>query len=163
MSLEGKGWVQIVPAALYDPPVFAQVLSLLSARPAQPGDPAFKHAYGDFEIANGQFNFSKIKLAGDSLALGGVGTVGFAGQQYGRLNLDFLTKMSRQGFMRPLAPLGDDMIRVQVLGTVDRPIATVQPRIKFLDELFAPFMQAPAPPPRRDVPQPAGRPTGPRP
>jgi hypothetical protein len=162
----GQGWVQIMPAALYELPVFAQMFSTLAGRPPQPGDAAFTYAYGDFEIHEGLFDFSKIELVGDALSLVGRGTVGYAGPRASELKLDFYSMMTnRVPFLGPLVSvLGDRWIRVEVYGTVSQPRAMIQPRIGLLDNLFSEFMQDTSAGRRRrtpPVPMPTAVPGGP--
>jgi len=140
----GAGWIQITPAALYELPVFAQMFTVLSFRPAQPGDAAFKYAYGDFTIHDDMFEFSKIELWGDALSLVGRGNVGYAGTRASSLELDFYSMANnRIPFLGPLVKaVSDRWIRVQIFGTVAQPVARIQPRIPYLNDTFASFMQA---------------------
>lgn len=140
----GAGWIQITPAALYELPVFAQMFTVLSFRPAQPGDAAFKYAYGDFTIHDEMFEFTKIELWGDAISLVGRGNVGYAGTKTSSLELDFYSMANnRIPFLGPLVKaVSDRWIRVQVFGTVAQPVARVQPRIPYLNDAFAGFMQA---------------------
>ncbi|SFI82060.1 hypothetical protein [Planctomicrobium piriforme] len=140
----GQGWIQVTPAALYELPVFAQMMTLLSFRPAQAGDAAFNYAYGDFTIHDEMFDFSNIELVGDSLKFGGRGTVGYAGTKAGALELDFYSKANNRIPIigRVMSAVSDHWIRVQVFGTAGNPVARIQPRIPYLDDAFAGFMQA---------------------
>lgn len=140
----GAGWIQITPAALYELPVFAQMFTVLSFRPAQPGDAAFKYAYGDFTIRDEMFEFTKIELWGDAISLVGRGNVGYAGTKASSLELDFYSMANnRIPFLGPLVKaVSDRWIRVQVFGTVSQPVARVQPRIPYLNDAFSGFMQA---------------------
>jgi hypothetical protein len=140
----GQGWVQITPAALLEAPVFAQIFNVLSFRPTRPNDAMFKYAYGDFTIHDNVFDFSKIELWGDAISLVGQGTVGFAGDRYSALNLDFYSMANnRVPFFGPLVKaVSDRWIRVQVFGTTSQPIARIQNRIPYLNDAFAGFMQA---------------------
>lgn|GEM_PF-2023788 len=141
----GQGWIQITPAALYELPVFAQMFTILSFRPAQPGDAAFNYAYSDFTIHDEVFDFSNIELVGDAIRLGGRGTVGYAGEKVGALQLNFYSKANNRIPLvgRLLSAVSDNWIRVQVYGNLpNNPIATIEPRIPYLDDAFSGFMQA---------------------
>lgn len=143
-STTGTGWIQITPAALYELPVFAQMFTVLSFRPAQPGDAAFKYAYGDFTIHDEMFEFTKIELWGDAISLVGRGNVGYSGTKASALELDFYSMANnRIPFLGPLVKtLSDRWIRVQVFGTISQPVARMQPRIPYLNDTFGSFMQA---------------------
>jgi len=140
----GQGWIQITPAALYELPVFAQMFTVLSFRPAQPGDAAFKYAYGDFTIHDEMFEFTKIELWGDAISLVGRGNVGYSGSKASSLELDFYSMANnRIPFLGPLVKaVSDRWIRVQIFGTISQPVARVQPRIPYLNDAFAGFMQS---------------------
>jgi hypothetical protein len=161
LETTGQGWIQITPAALYELPIFAQMLTLLSFRPAQPGDAAFNYAYGDFTIHDGLFDFSKIELVGDAIGLGGRGNIGFAGPKMSKLEMDFYSMANnRIPFFGPLVrAVSDRWIRVQVFGTVSQPVARIQQRIPYLDDAFSGFMQAfETGQPRRTPPRPVRSP-----
>ncbi len=137
-STTGQGWIQITPAALYELPVFAQMMTILSFRPAQPGDAAFNYAYADFTIHDEVFDFGNIELVGDYLKFGGRGSVGFAGSKAGSLELDFNSKASRR-----IPLFGQGWVWVQVFGTTSNPVAKIQPTIpNVLDDAFSNFRQA---------------------
>jgi len=163
-STTGQGWVQITPAALYELPVFAQMMTILSFRPAQPGDAAFDYAYADFTIHDEVFDFGNIELVGDALNFGGRGTVGYAGSKTGALSLDFNSRANRR--LPLIGQLAGGWVWVQVLGSLQSgPIAKIQPTIPYLDDAFANFRQAvdsgqrqPRTPPRLGRPPTAGQP-----
>ncbi|WP_417849093.1 hypothetical protein [Thalassoglobus sp.] len=141
-AMVGKGWVQIVPAAIMDLPAFAQMFSLINFRPV--GDTAFNYSYGEFDIQNELLDFSRIELRGDALNLIGKGFVGFAGGGQSLINLSFDSRPNTSvRILRPLTKiLGNNWIRVQVMGTVSEPVAVVQPRIGPLDDAFREFTEA---------------------
>ncbi len=139
-STTGQGWIQITPAALYELPVFAQMMTILSFRPAQPGDAAFNYAYADFTIHDEVFDFGNIELVGDALNFGGRGFVGFAGAKSGSLELDFNSRANRR--IPILGQFAGGWVWVQVFGTVNNPVAKVQPTIPYLDDAFSNFRQA---------------------
>ncbi|WP_437228349.1 hypothetical protein SH661x_000860 [Planctomicrobium sp. SH661] len=143
-STTGQGWIQITPAALYELPVFAQMFTVLSFRPAKPGDAAFKYAYGDFTIRDEMFEFTKIELWGDALSLVGRGNVGYAGSKASALELDFYsTANNRIPFFGPFVKaVSDRWIRVYVFGTISQPVAEIKARVPYLNDAFAGFMQS---------------------
>lgn len=128
-KINGEGQVRISPAALYELPVITQVLQALVFNP--PDRTAFKYAFLDFGIANEEFRFKEIDLVGDSLTLRGQGTMKFDG----RLNLDFYSRMPRNGLLRlPVPVVGnlvggaldrvtEDWVRVEVRGRTNLPQA----------------------------------------
>ena len=136
----GKGWVQITPAALYELPVFAQLLAL---RPISKKT-AFNYAYGDFTVHDGLFDFSLVEMYGETLGIAGKGYVGYAGPRQSQIEFDFYSKAdSRIPFVKPLIDqFGSNWIRIQALGTIAQPRLLTQPRIGPLDEAFRGFMQA---------------------
>ncbi|TWT49066.1 hypothetical protein KOR42_39830 [Thalassoglobus neptunius] len=141
-ATKGKGWVNISPAAIYELPAFAQVFSLLNFRPV--GNTAFDYAYAEFDINNGKYDFSYIELNGDALGLTGRGSVGYAAGTASLVNLQFASKLNNQVpiLRNIIQPLGNKWIRVQVNGTVAKPVATTQPGIGPLDDLIRQFGNA---------------------
>jgi len=139
-STIGQGWIQITPAALYELPVFAQMMTILSFRPAQQGDAAFNYAYADFTIHDEVFDFGNIELVGDALNFGGRGSVGFAGTKTGSLELDFNSRANRR--IPIFGQFAGGWVWVQVFGTVGNPVAKIQPTIPYLDDAFSNFRQA---------------------
>lgn len=141
-AIEGKGWINIVPAAIMELPAFAQMFALINFQPV--GDTAFNYAYADFEIRNGRFEFSKIELRGDALGLIGKGVVGFAAGAQSLINLTFDSRTNNRlpVIGRLIEGLGSNWIRVQVTGTVDQPVPIIQPRIGPLDDAFREFQDA---------------------
>lgn len=157
-SVTGQGRIQITPAALYELPVFAQMMSILSFRPAQPGDAAFKYAYAEFTIHDEVFDFGNIELVGDALKFGGQGTVGYTGAKSGVMELDFYSKANKR--IPLIGPLVSGWVRVQVFGTTTSPVARIQPRIPTLDATFSSFMQSvESGQPYRSLPRPILPPT----
>lgn len=132
----GEGWVNITPAQLFDLPVFAQMFSLIQFR--KPEETAFNYGFGEFTLHDGLVDFSTINLRGESLNLGGLGYVGYAGPNNSKLALDFYT----HGQRRILQPLTDRWMRIQVVGTVSNPVPLVQGRIPVLNDALEGFMRA---------------------
>lgn len=141
-SVQGKGWINIVPAAIMDLPAFAQMFALINFRPV--GNTAFNYAYGDFGINKGRFEFSRIELRGDALGLIGKGIVGFAAGSQSLINLTFDSRTNNRVPVigKLIDGLGSNWIRVQVTGTVERPVPVIQPRIGPLDDAFREFTDA---------------------
>ena len=162
----GEGWVQISPAALYELPVFAQLFALPSFKPIR--ETAFSYALGDFTMHDGLFDFSAIELTGDAGDLVGRGTVEFAEELPGRLNLDFYSRADDQllGGITNVPFIGrvfNNWVQVRVDGTLDdprvvtmpgNPIRSVQGILEDLDTVTRPIIPPGLRPPAR---QPAPR------
>ncbi|WP_437204617.1 hypothetical protein [Planctomicrobium sp. SH664] len=141
-ATSGTGWVQIMPAALYELPVFAQMFAMPTFRGAS--NTAFTYADGEFTLRDGKFDFSKIQLWGDLLGLVGKGEVFYAGPNQSQLRFDFYSKANNQTpLLKPLINyLSRDWIWVQVTGTVQNPSPVIQPRIGLLDAAVKDLMGA---------------------
>ncbi len=141
-AMTGKGWVNIVPAAIMELPAFAQMFAVMNFRPV--GNTAFNYAYGDFDIKNGLLDFSRIELRGDALGLIGKGNVGFASGGLSLINLTFDSRANNR--LPVLGPIiqrfGNNWIRVKVVGPVKNPEAIIQTRIGPLDDAFREFTDA---------------------
>jgi hypothetical protein len=152
-SVQGRGQLQISPAALYELPVMVQVFSALSKLNfAVPNRNAFDYALLTFDVHDRSFWFNPIDLVGESLALRGRGQVGFGGD----VVLDFFSRPPRS--RRPSFPLSDlllsgatQWVGVQVRGTTERPQTMVRSTIK-LDESMRQFLSAFQPRPGAPTP-----------
>ncbi|MDA1230925.1 MAG: hypothetical protein O2856_09135, partial [Planctomycetota bacterium] len=77
-NLKGSGQMLIYPAALYEVPVVLEMLNALSTLQfAVPNRAAFDYALMSFKIKDEAFDFERIDLSGNTLALRGRGEVGF--------------------------------------------------------------------------------------
>jgi hypothetical protein len=142
---KGNGWVQVSPAQLYDLPVMVKILQLFKL--TAPDSEAFEYAYGEFGIAEGVFDFSRIELLGKTLSLLGKGWVGFAGSAAQTLNIDLYTRVTSPLSKVPLVgfvadQIGKNWVGIHVVGTVSSPQAVVQGRIPLLDDTLKGFMGA---------------------
>jgi hypothetical protein len=138
-SIQGKGWVNIVPAAIMDLPAFTQMFALINFRPVR--NTAFNYAFGEFGINKGRFEFSRIELRGDALGLDGKGVVGFSAGSQSLIDLTFDSRTNNQVPVigKIIDGLGSKWIRVQVTGTVENPKPEIKTRIGPLDDIFREF------------------------
>lgn len=158
MGLAGRGQLQISPAAVYELPVIAQILKVLSF--TLPDPTAFKYVLVDYEIDRGRFVFNRIDLVGDAISLRGRGTARFDG----RLNLDFYSMLPRNQIPIPvintvLGQVTQGWVGVAVRGTLSAPMATVRP-VPELDNALKQFLNAFEGAGR--MPEPPARPQAPR-
>ncbi|MFV0444870.1 MAG: hypothetical protein ACK5Q5_14960 [Planctomycetaceae bacterium] len=142
-ALRGQGWVQIMPAQLYELPVLNRVLSSFDLR--QPNRTAFNYAFGEFEIHDGYFDFKQIDLVGEALRLVGYGTVAYADGLNEQLNIEF----GRSKFRNQIPIIGQvfsavttNSIGVRVNGTVSQPIINVQPKLGIVDDTLRKMLDA---------------------
>jgi len=138
-DVTGRGQLLIHPAALYELPVFVQILKAFSFAP--PNNTAFTYALSNFSVGNRQFDFHEIDLIGDALSLRGRGTARFDGA----LHLMFYSRPAgawQRSIFRDLANgFGQGWIGVQVTGTVQQPRATTT-GLPQMDDAFRKFLDA---------------------
>ena len=79
----GEGKMIIAPAALYDSPMFTQLLQMIQFQ--SPQRAAFDQATANFTVADSRFDFNSIEMLGESLNMRGRGYVRFDGA----MQLDF--------------------------------------------------------------------------
>ena len=128
-QLEGEGKLVIAPAALYDSPLFVQMLSLLKLQ--TPERTAFERADLNFAVGSSRFDLNRIDLQGDSLSMRGRGYVRFDGG----MKLDFGV------YPRQFLPNPYRWSAVNVTGTVGDPkVQSVQ--LPELDSTFRQFLNA---------------------
>jgi len=141
LGVEGVGYVDITQAQLYELPVLIKVFALPNFR--SPDDKAFKYAYADFRIRQGQFDFTKIQLVGDTISLVGRGNVGFAGEQDRRVHFDFYTDArNRVPIIEPIIQrVASRWVWVRVDGTIDNHKAVMQARVPILDDVLKGLMK----------------------
>ena len=140
LGVEGVGYVDITQAQLYELPVLIKVFSMPNFRSQE--DKAFKYAYADFQIRQGEFDFTGIQLVGDAISLVGRGKVGFAGEQDGRISFDFYTDArNRVPVLEPIIQrVASRWVWVRVDGTIDNYKAVIQPRVPILDDVIKGLM-----------------------
>lgn len=139
-TIEGGGWVHVLPAELYELPLLARIFSEIRFEPPRARGnerPAFNYASGYFTIKDGQFDFYDIRLIGSVINLVGWGQVGFEEANSGQLNLHFLTEYRNRipglDFIpilnetgRLLNVLGKHWLHVSVNGTLQHPRARTE-------------------------------------
>jgi hypothetical protein len=131
-TLQGHGQVQLREADIYELPVMARLLRVLSLR--QPDDAAFTSSDIDFRINGEQVYFDRIDFSGDVVRLKGQGWMDLGRQ----LNLDFYALVGREELQLPvlktiLAQASRSILQIQVLGTVDQP-QVIRKALPELDE-----------------------------
>jgi hypothetical protein len=138
-DVTGRGQLLIHPAALYELPVFVQILKAFSFAP--PNNTAFNYALTSFSVGNRQFDFHEIDLIGDAISLRGRGIARFDGV----LRLMFYSRPAgvwQRSIFRDLANgFGQGWIGVQVTGTVQQPRATTT-GLPQMDDAFRKFLDA---------------------
>lgn len=120
-DVQGRGQLQVSPAALYELPLVVKLLNTLPFTPPNRAA-AFDYARLDFRIARQRFAFDAIDLVGDSLSLRGRGTVGFDQS----VNLDFYSQQPRSQLAIPVVRLivgeaAKGLVAIYVRGRLDQP------------------------------------------
>lgn len=156
-DMKGSGQLEISPAALYELPVMLEVLKAFTS--LNPGSrTAFDYAMLTFDVRNEQFQFNRVDLVGESMALRGRGSVGFGGD----LLLDFYSRpaSSRPRIRNLLSNLlvngATQWAKVEVRGTTSRPQATLLPTAQLDDsvrQFLGAFNPVPGNVPRMAVPR----------
>ncbi len=117
--LRGTGSGTLSGANLYELPWAAQLLGLLSIKPAE--DAAFTDGAAEFALFGWDVNFTRLQLWGDLVALDGGGTVSETGQ----LDLTFNTRVSPHSIVsRVISPLRDQrytLWTIEVDGSINDP------------------------------------------
>jgi hypothetical protein len=142
--LEGRGQLQISPAALYELPVFLQIFQLPQFQPVERS--AFRYANFFFRLKNERFLFDSIDLVGNTIGLRGRGSIRFDGA----LALDFYSMQPRNPIAIPglreivgvVNQMSQGWLAVEVRGTMSVPVARVVPFPVFdaaMKEFLAPF------------------------
>ena len=142
--LNGRGQMQISPAALYELPVIVSIFKILKFLP--PDKTAFDYAMVNFDVGNSQFSLRQIDLVGNAMSLRGRGVVRFDG----KLDLEFFSSMGRNQIAIPIVQqlVGEatkDWVGVEVHGTTSDPVPTVK-AVPRLDEALKRFLGAFEPP-----------------
>lgn len=121
-AVQGRGQLQISPAALYELPIFVQMFRLpqLGANDRT----AFTYADLNYDVAESRFNFRRIDLVGAAMSMRGRGYVRFDGP----MNLEFYTMAPRNQVRFPILNevvglLSRGWMGVHVTGTVGNPHA----------------------------------------
>jgi hypothetical protein len=131
--IDGRGQLQIAPAALYELPVMVAIFNVLKS----PDKTAFNRAFVQFEIGGSQFLLKQISLTGNSMNFRGDGYVRFDRKLY----LDLYSTVARNqrtGVPVLSSLLGETMdgwVGVEVRGTVDHPQVEFKPAPKIDDAI----------------------------
>jgi hypothetical protein len=138
-DVTGMGQLRIHPAALYELPVFVQILKAFSFAPQN--STAFNYAMTNFSVGKREVYFHEIDLMGDAISLRGRGSARFDGA----LNLRFYSRPASAWQRSPFRDLansfGQGWIGVQVKGTVQQPHATTT-GLPQMDDAFRKFLDA---------------------
>jgi hypothetical protein len=131
-TLQGSGQVRLREADVYQLPVMARLLSVLSLR--DPDNTAFTSSDIDFRVNGEQIYLDRIDFSGDVLSLKGKGWMDLSRQ----INLDFYALVGREEFQLPLvkallAEASKSILLIQVVGTVDQP-QVIRKALPELDE-----------------------------
>ena len=131
-QIQGRGKLQIAPAALYQLPLFVQMFRAL--RLDSPDRAAFERADLVFNIENSRFNFEGIDLVGNAISLKGRGHVRFDGA----MQLDFYSMLARNQVRFPIVheiakKLSRGWVGVKVTGTIGAPQTSIIPVPEFDD------------------------------
>ncbi len=133
-QMQGRGRLQIAPAALYQLPLFVQMFRAL--RLDSPDRTAFERADLIFNIGNSRFNFETIDLVGNAISLRGRGHVRFDGA----MQLDFFSMLARSQIRFPMiheiaSKLSRGWVGVKVTGSIGAPQTRVVPVPEFDDAM----------------------------
>ncbi|HVV99760.1 MAG TPA: hypothetical protein VHB77_05450 [Planctomycetaceae bacterium] len=131
--IDGRGQLQIAPAALYELPVMVAIFNVLKS----PDKTAFNRAFVQFEIGGSQFLLKQISLTGNSISFRGDGYVRFDRKLY----LDLYSTVTRNQRMAVpviqslFSETMDGWVGIEVRGTVDHPQVEFKPAPKIDDAL----------------------------
>lgn len=146
-TLQGGGRMQLHDADIYELPVMARLLSVLSLR--APDGAAFTSSDVEFRVNGEQLYFDRINFNGDVLSLRGQGWMDLNRQ----INLNFYALVGREEMQLPivktiLAEASRKILAIHVEGTVDQP-QVIRKALPDLDETL-----------QRIFPEAAGRTAG---
>ena len=140
-AINGRGQIRISPAALYELPVFFQMLKVMN-RKASPNNSAFKYAFAEFSLRNRAFQFNRIDLAGDTVNMRGGGWVDFDNN----LALNFYSELPREKV--PIYILSDILrnatrswVGVEIRGKTGAPTAKIR-ALPQLDDAFQAILKS---------------------
>ena len=131
-TLQGTGQLRLREADIYELPVMARLLSILSLRP--PDTTAFTSSDVDFRLQGEQIYLDRVDFFGDAISLKGNGWMDLNR----RVNLDFYALVGREEFQLPvirmlLAEASRNILLIQVVGDMDNPQVIKKP-LPELDE-----------------------------
>jgi hypothetical protein len=138
-DVTGRGQLRIHPAALYELPVFVQILKAFSFAPQN--NTAFNYALATFSVGKREVYFREIDLMGDAISLHGRGSARFDGA----LQLTFYSRPAsawqRSPFRDLVNSFGQGWLGVRVTGTVQQPRA-VTTGLPQMDDALRKFLDA---------------------
>ncbi len=119
-TLQGHGQMRLREANVYQLPVMARLLNVLSLR--DPDGTTFTSSDIDFRVNGEQVYLDRIDFAGDVLSMKGKGWMDLNRQ----IDLDFYALVGREESPLPLvkallAEASKSILLIQVVGTVDQP------------------------------------------
>ncbi len=122
----GEGVVRLREADLYELPAMVTLLKLLSIQ--RPNSTAFTNSNADFRIEGDDVVFDRIDFSGDAISLKGKGRMNSQRQ----IDLKFYPLVGREerqlAIFRPLlGQTGQELMLIEVTGTIDQPNITRTP------------------------------------
>ncbi len=140
-TLQGRGEVHLREADIYELPVMAGLLNLLSLRP--PDTTGFTSSDVAFHLQDEQVYLDRVDVSGDVVSLKGRGWMDLNRQ----INLDFYALVGNQEFQIPvirnlLAQASKSILRIQVVGDVNSPQVIKRPLPELDDTLQRLFPEA---------------------
>ncbi|MFO7907599.1 MAG: AsmA-like C-terminal region-containing protein [Planctomycetota bacterium] len=140
-TLQGTGQLRLREADIYELPVMARLLNLLSLRP--PANTAFTSSDVDFRIQGEQIYLDRVDFTGNAISLKGHGWMDLNN----RVNLDFYALVGRQELQfrllrMLLAEASKNILAIQVVGNIDNPQVIKKPLPELDDTLQRLFPEA---------------------
>jgi hypothetical protein len=122
-ALEGKGYLQLRNANIYELPVMVSLLKILSIKPPDPS--AFSQCDANFHIQGEHVYFDKLDFRGDAISLLGKGEMNFQGDTRMILaatvgHADAVPPALRTFFSR----VGEQFLQIRVSGNLQNPEIT---------------------------------------
>lgn len=140
-TLQGTGQLRLREADIYELPLMARLLNLLSLRP--PDDTAFTSSDVDFRLQGEQIYFDRVDFSGDAISLKGHGWMDLNRH----VNLNFYALVGRQDLQfrlirMLLAEASKNILGIQVVGDIDNPQIIKKPLPELDDTLQRLFPEA---------------------
>ncbi|MFW6171829.1 MAG: AsmA-like C-terminal region-containing protein, partial [Planctomycetota bacterium] len=142
-TLQGTGELRLREADIYELPIMARLLNLLSLRP--PANTAFTSSDVDFRIQGEQIYLDRVDFTGNAVSLKGHGWMDLNR----RVNLDFYALVGRQELQfrllrMLLAEASKNILAIQVVGDIGNPQVIKKPLPELDDTLQRLFPEADA-------------------
>lgn len=140
-TLQGTGQLRLREADIYELPVMARLLNLLSLRP--PANTAFTSSDIDFRVQGEQIHLDRVNFTGNAISLKGHGWMDLNH----RVNLDFYALVGREELQfrllrMLLAEASKNILAIQVVGNIDNPQVIKKPLPELDDTLQRLFPEA---------------------